>query len=120
MRTSLALALGLLLVGTPVLAGTRDRDLRDSTPTPAPTPSPFVPTFPSFSNTSGGSIHSGASAQTNSGGNSGGNVTTGDQSSTVKVVNVGPTNTGGGQATTPAPQPAPEPQCSGRDCPRGR
>ncbi len=123
MRTSLALAAaGLLLIAAPVMAAERsDRDR--TTPAPAPAPvvvAPVVPspvTTPSHNN---GNISSNTSVSTNSGGNQGGSVVTGDQTSTITVVNIGPTGNNT-QVVTPAPQqPSPTPQCSGRACPRTR
>lgn len=127
MRTQLALAAaGLLLIATPVMAADRsDRD-RSNTPAPAQAPAPAAPSpvlpghisTPSYNS---GSINSNSNVSTNSGGNQGGSVTTGDQSATINVVNVGPVNQNT-QVITPAPQPtpAPGPQCTGRTCPRTR
>jgi hypothetical protein len=103
-----------------------DRTERDrTTPAPAPTPSIFIPApvMPSSVSTpshNSGSIKSSSSVSTNSGGNSGGNVTTGDQTAIITVVNIGPTSQNT-QVISPAPQqPAPAPECIGRDCPRTR
>lgn len=128
MRTSLALAAaGLLLITVPALAATRDeRPARDgsTTPvvTPAPVPTPVVlPPVGGTSSHNSGSIQSHSTVSTNSGGNSGGHVTTGDQSATITVVNVGPTSSNT-EVIIPAPQPAPAPapSCTDRTCLRTR
>lgn len=128
MRTSVALVLAAsLLVASPVFAADRaPRDSRnDTTPVPAPVvvpvpaPTPAAPGI-NYSNTSSGSISNNTTVNTASGNNQSGNVVTGDQSNTVTVVNVGPTNNNTQVGNTPAPQPQPAPQCSGRDCPRTR
>jgi hypothetical protein len=124
MRISLTFAAGLLLVAVPAMAATRDdRPDRDtgstppqSLPAPAPTPAPQIPNTSSHNS---GSITSHTSVSTNSGNNQGGSVVTGDQTSTITVVNVGPTG-GSTQVINPAPQQGQPTQCSGRDCPRMR
>lgn len=115
--TSVALVLGLMAIGAPVFADSRtERESRGSTPPIAvPTIPPSLGTLPTFSNTNSGNTSSGASAQSNSGGNSGGNVSTGDEHSTVTIINVGTTNSGG-SSVTPAPQSAPGSQCALRSC----
>lgn len=126
MRTSATLVLAAtLLLATPALAAVRDtRDARGSTPAPAPAPvvvpapQPAAPGI-HYSNSSHGSIHSSTGANTSSGNNQGGSVVTGEQNSTVTVVNVGPTSNNTQVGPTP-PAPEPAPQCSGRDCPRTR
>jgi hypothetical protein len=123
MRTSLALAAaGLLLIATPALAAARDtRPARDGSTAPAPTPVPAPPPAGGASTHSSGSIHSVTTVSTNSGGNSGSYVTTGDQSSTVTVINIGPTDGASGTVIIPpAQQQDPAPQCTGRMCPRTR
>jgi hypothetical protein len=126
MRTSLALAAaGLLLAASPVLAAGRDeRPPRDGgaivVPAPVIVPAPALPLFGGSSRSSG-TISSNTSVSTNSGGNTGGNVVTGDQSSSVSVVNIGPTSNDSTVIIAPGPSdPAPEPQCTGRACPRTR
>ena len=126
MRTSATLVLAaMLLLATPALAAVRDaRDSRGSTPAPAPTPvvipvpQPAAPGI-HYSNTNSGNISSNTGVTTSSGNNQGGTVVTGDQSSTVTVVNVGPTSNNT-QVTNPPAQQPPAQQCSGRDCPRTR
>lgn len=117
MHTRIALALAAsLLLATPALAAERaerpERGQNLSTPAPqiVPDSSP-VPTFPTFSNHSSGAILSSAAASSDSGGNQGGTVETGDQTSTVTVVNIGPAanNT---QVVNPPPQPGPATLCS--------
>ena len=129
MRTTAALVLaGSLLLATPAFAAERDnRDSRgSSTPAPAPAvvvPAPQQPITPGlhYSNNSSGNISSNTSSNTASGNNQGSNVVTGDQSNTVTVVNIGPTNNNTHVGTPPAqPQPQPAPSCTGRDCPRTR
>lgn len=113
MRISLVALVGLLLITTPALAATRaDRGPRDgSSPAPSPVVSTPAPTAPHAS-TNG--IYSSANATTNSGGNQGGNVVTGNQTSTVTVINIGPTQ--GTQVTPPAPTPEPQCQDTRRGC----
>jgi len=127
MRTSIALAAaGLLLIAAPAMAADRSaRDTRGTAPAPAPAPivvpvpQPAAPVF-YYSNSSHGNITNNTGANTSSGNNQGSNITTGDQSNTVTVVNIGPTNNNT-QVGSPAPAPAPAPtQCTGRDCPRTR
>ncbi|MBX4192454.1 hypothetical protein KW798_03140 [Candidatus Parcubacteria bacterium] len=113
----------LVLSAAPALAATRsDRDTRGSTNDPAPVPTPIPQPPHNGSNGNNGNINNNSSSNANSGGNTGGTVITGDQTSTVHVENIGPTNNNtvvvvpGPQ--TP-PQPAPEPEsCGGRGCDR--
>lgn len=123
MRTSLALAAaGFLLITAPALAA--GRPVRgDASPAPAPillTVPVLIATDGIFSRTSG-SIHSSNTVSTDSGGNSGSNVTTGDQSSSVTVVNIDPANNNSGTVVSlSAADSTTAPQCSGRACPRAR
>lgn len=127
MRTSVALLLvGSLLLATPAMAADRsEREPRGSAP--APVPAPVVvpvpkPTQPGlhYSNHSSGNISNNTSANTSSGNNQGGSVVTGNQSTTVTVVNIGPTTNNTQVGTPPSPQPEPAPQCTDRNCPRTR
>jgi len=130
MRTTAALVLvGSLLLATPAFAAERPaREPRGgsaSTPVPAPvvTPVPQQPITPGihYSNTSHGNISNNTSTNTNSGNNQGSNVVTGNQSNTVTVVNIGPTNNNNSPVVTPPAQPQqPGPSCTDRMCPRVR
>lgn len=125
MRTSAALLLtASLLLATPALAAERTRDTRGAAPAPAPAPIVPVPqptqTGFHYSNHSSGNISNNTSANTASGNNQGGSVVTGNQSTTVTVVNIGPTTNNTQVGTPPSPQPEPAPQCTDRNCPRTR
>lgn len=125
MRTSLVLAAaGLLLAASPTMAADRsDRDRSAPVSTPPPVisiPAPVLPSSVSTPSHNSGSISNNSTVSTNSGGNTGGNVVTGDQTSTLSVVNIGPVSNNT-QVVSPAPQQQePAPQCIGRDCPRTR
>ena len=123
MRTSLAFAAaGLLLIAAPALAdGRENRLVRDgSGPASAAVTPPSLPSqAPGVSASHNGSINSYNSVSTNSGGNSGSNVTTGDQSSSVTVINIGSGNSAS-TVVTGEPAQRPDSQCAGRGCPRTR
>lgn len=121
MRIPFALAVaGLLLAAAPALAAGRDGSAR--APAPISALSSAMPThMPNISIHRSGSIHSTNTVSANSGGNSGSNVVTGEQSSTVTVVNVAPANNDSVVVTdSSVPEPTSEPQCAGRLCPRTR
>lgn len=127
MRISSALAAaGLLLIAAPVLAAGSDARLSRGGSISASAPASILPAaMPSqASNISihhGGSIHSTNTVSTNSGGNSGSNVVTGEQSSTVTVINIAPANNDSAIVTdSSVSQPTSPSQCTGRTCPRAR
>ena len=121
MHISLVLAAAtLLFVAAPAMAAERSNRSRT---TPAPSifiPAPVAPGYTSTFSHNSGSIESNSSVSTNSGGNQGGTVITGDQSATITVVNIGPASQHTQVVVSSSPQPAPEPACTGRSCPRTR
>lgn len=122
MRTSIAFAAaGFLLIAAPALADGRENRLaRDgSGPAPVAAPVPLPSQAPGVSTHHGGSIHSSNSVSTNTGGNSGSNITTGDQSNSVTVINIGPGSSNSTVVSGPS-APQPDSQCVGRACPRTR
>ena len=109
------------------------QDLRDRgstgrtiTPPPPPPPPPRAPLPTPPPPPPSGGITNVTEGSVNSGGNTGGNVTTGDESVSVHVVNVGPTNPPPPPPPPPSPSPSPtptQPTCDDRTrvgCEQGR
>jgi hypothetical protein len=124
MRIPFALAAaGLILAAAPALAAGRDeRPPRISETAPAiiAVPAAALPALaPDVSVHQSGAIHSSNTVSTDTGGNSGSNIVTGDQSSSVTVVNIGPGTSNSIVSSNPS-APQPDTQCSGRACPRTR